>query len=101
MIVGGDQVHGHALQRGDDDPTLREVSSELRAVEVTEPRPQAEVRPGRILRLQGREPPDHLDGIDVGTLEEQLARERRAVQLASRQGQMTILPNLFPARNRS
>ena len=44
---------------------------------------------------------DRPGGAEVGAFEEQLARECRAIQFAGRQGQTTILPNLFPARNRS
>jgi hypothetical protein len=94
-------VHGHALQRRDHDPPLGDVGGELPPLEVTEARPQTEVRPGRVLRLQPREPADRLDGAEVGAFEQQLPRERRAVQFASGQGQTTIFPNLFPARKRS
>ena len=74
---------------------------ELGPVEVAQPRPEAEVRPRRVLRLQPGETVDRLAGTEAGAFEEQLARERRAVQFAGRQGQTTILPNLFPLANRS
>jgi hypothetical protein len=101
MVVGGDHVHRHTLEGRDDDAALDYRRRQLGPVEVAEARPEPQVRPDRVLRLQAGEPPDRLDGVEVGTLEEQLAREGRAVQVTCGQGQTTILPNLFPARNRS
>ena len=101
VILRGDHVHGDALQRRDQDAPLGHVRGQLCAIEVAEPRPETEVRPGRVLRLQAGEQADRVDGGEVCALEEQLARERRPVQFARGQGQTTILPNLFPARKRS
>jgi hypothetical protein len=94
-------VHRHALQRRDDDPSLGDVRGQLRTLEIAKARPETEVRAGRVLRLQCREQTDRLDRGQVGTLEEQLPREGRAVQFARGQRQTTILPNLLPARKRS
>ena len=94
-------MHGHALQRRDDDAPLDDVGGELGPLEVAQPRPEADVRAVRVLRLQPGESMNRVDGTQLGPLEEQLARERRAAQFAGGQGQTTILPNLFPARNRS
>jgi hypothetical protein len=101
MVVERDHVHGHALKRRNDDAALGDGGRQLGAAEVAQPRPEAEVRPGRVLRLQAREATDRPDGVEVGAVEKQLARERRAAQFAEGQGQTTILPNLLPARNRS
>jgi hypothetical protein len=101
MITEGDHTHGHALQRRDEDATLGHVGRQLGAVEVAQSRPETEVRARRVLRLQAREQRDRLDGGEAGALEQQLARERRAIQFARGQRQTTILPNLFPARKRS
>jgi hypothetical protein len=101
VVVGRDHVHRHARERRDDDAPLRHRRGQLGTLEVAQARPETEVRPGRVLRLQAGQPPDRLDRVEVGAIEQQLARERRAVQVAGGQGQTTILPNLLPARNRS
>jgi hypothetical protein len=94
-------VHGDPLEGRDQDATLGHVRGQLRAIEVAESRPEAEIRTRRILRLQAGEQADRVDGGEIGALEEQLTREGCAVQVARGQGQTTILPNLFPARKRS
>ena len=77
------------------------VGRELRTVEVAQPRPEAEVRPGRVLRLQPASRRIASTALEVGALEEELTRQGCAVQFTGRQGQTTILPNLLPLANRS
>ena len=55
-----------------------------RAVEVPEPCPQRLEGGPRLLRLQAADPLDRRDGIEVRPLEQQLPRQRRAVERLDR-----------------
>ena len=56
---------------------------ELLRLEALEPRPQADVGRPRLLRLHSRQPADRVHGAELVALEQQLARQRRAAELAA------------------
>ena len=58
---------------------------ELRDLEAFEPRPEGDVRRGRPLRLERAEALDRARGGQARSLQQELPREQRAVQLPQRE----------------
>jgi hypothetical protein len=74
-------VERAAHQRGAHDLARLQRSYEVGPAEALEARPEADERWSRLLRLKTGKAPDRLDGADRRTCEQQLARERRAIEL--------------------
>ena len=68
-----------------DHTPVDERARELLLAEPLEARPERDVRRRRVLRLHRHEPRDRFHDGHPPPLEQQLAREQRAVQLAQRQ----------------
>ena len=68
-----------------DDLAARELPLERRAPEDRRPRPDPDIRCLRPLRLHPNEPLDHGGRREALPLEQQLARKRRAIELAQRE----------------
>ena len=70
-------------------------------LESRQPRPQADLRRRRLLRLQPTDPLDRIDDADIGGLEQELARERRPPSGRALRTSVTALVSRgsSPARN--
>jgi hypothetical protein len=73
-----------AHQRRLDDRPVVEGTDELIDAEAGEARPEGDVRPVRVLRLEAGQPADDLRDLAPMPLQQALAGERRAVQGARR-----------------
>jgi hypothetical protein len=78
-------VQRHAHERRLHDLAPREGGLQRVAIETVQPRGEREVRRGRVLRLQRREPPDRLGGGEALAREQQLARGERRGELLARE----------------
>lgn len=81
VVLGGHKVQGRAQERRPDDPTLLHEAGEIPALEVPQPRPQADVR--RVWHL-GLEADQALDGVGNGhrlAVQQHLPGERGPVEL--------------------
>jgi hypothetical protein len=74
-----------AHQRSLDDPAPLEPPRQRIALESLDPRPEADVTGGRVLRLEAADPLDRALDRRSRALEQELAREKRPVQLIVRQ----------------
>ena len=81
-IAGAHQMQRPAHEPRADDGVSLDRRPEPLALEAVKTRPERDVRRGRPLRLQRGEPPDGGDDVERCPLEEHLAREGRAVELA-------------------
>ena len=71
-----------AQQRPLNHPALLERGRQRRAAEVAHARPEADISRWRVLRLQSADALDRLDQWQRRALEQELAREQRAIELA-------------------
>jgi hypothetical protein len=78
-------VQGRSHERRAHDLARPQRLDELLGPEALDPRPQPDERVLGLLRLHPGQPLHGLDRAHVGSLEQQLARERGATQLAARQ----------------
>ena len=85
IVATRDEVERVPHQRRLHDVAGEERALERLALEGRRARPDADIRRGRPLRLHAAEPFDHGGTPSALPLEQQLPRERRAVQLALRQ----------------
>ncbi len=84
-VLRGDEVDGAPQERSLYDGAVGQGQGEVLTSEPLHPRPQSDVHRRRVLRL---EPAHALEGAGDGgprTLEQKLAREERAVELALRE----------------
>ena len=79
-VVGRDQVDRPAHDADPHDVAVLEQLRERLRPELGEPRPEAGVRVARHLGLQADQMPHRVERRQLGTLEQQLAGERRPVQ---------------------
>jgi hypothetical protein len=78
-------VDGPSLHDEPHDGTLGQELLQVLNPEADPPRPQADVRVTRLLRLQPHQVSDHVGGAGVGALEQELPLERGSVQGAKAQ----------------
>ena len=71
--------------RGLDDAPALEPAGHRVTLEPVDPRPEADVHRGRVLRLKPAHPLEHPRKRSAHALEQHLPREERPVQLAFRQ----------------
>src|ERR1700694_5463641 len=83
-LARADQVQRSAHQRGLINEMRRQRLLQLFALEIPNPRPQADVGRRRVLRLHTRETLDRSHRVDVYALEQHLPRERPAIELPER-----------------
>ncbi len=100
-------MDGRAHDRRLHDPAALEGSSEIVAFEAVHPRPQADVHRRRVLRLEPAHALEDPGDRRAGPLEQELAREQSAVELAPGQdsfpggGHRTELPRRGSGRRLS
>jgi hypothetical protein len=82
VVARGDRVDRHAHERRLDDRAPLERARQRTALELRHPRPQPDVHRRRVLRLQAADSGDRLRDWGGRGLEQPLAREHRAVELA-------------------
>jgi len=85
IVARGEQVERPSHHRRLHDLSLAERPLERLAPETGHTRPETDVGRGRPLRLEAGEALDGGNHPDLASLEQELPRERRAVQLAQRQ----------------
>ena len=81
IVLGRDEVERLAHQGRAYHLAVVERSGQILALEALEPRGERHVRRARTLRLQRPEPVHRLGDREAHALEQQLACERRAIQL--------------------
>ncbi len=84
VLATRDDVDRPAEERALDEHPALERPRQLLTAEVLDPRPKRDVRGRRVLRLDSADPVDDAGQRQAHALEQQLAREQRAVQLALR-----------------
>ena len=94
VVAPRDEVQRLPHHRRLDDGAARELALERLAPEARRARPDADVRRRRPLRLHPDQALDHRRRREPLPLEQELARERRAVQLAQREDALGHAPTL-------
>ena len=85
VVLGAHEVERRAHERGLHDAPASDGAHEVIGAEALDARPEPEVRGRRPLRLEPSRPLERLRHRERTTCEQELARERRPVQLAKRQ----------------
>ena len=85
IVGGGDEVQRLAHERRPDDGALVQRGGQVLALEAFEPRGERDVGRARALSLERAEPVDGFRNVETDALEEQLARQRGAIEGAQRE----------------
>ena len=89
-VVGPDQVHRPPDHGASHDATLLEQFGKVASAEAGNTGPETDVRPVRLLALNGHQSLEHRGNGQVGSPQQELALEKRPIERAVRQHARTL-----------